>query len=347
MRINLSDAKFPGRQERMVGRDGFLNASSQKEALQSTIQLLSAMAQGEVASDEEVLNAEQRNKILVNAYNDNTGVGMAEIASDIIAEITTRQERVGFMRNFLARGSVAQNSIARVHVKHRNVTAVVVKGPVQIYEQIIRDDYFFIDEFAVVARPRITQKDINQGSASILDDKFYEAIEATQVTEDRVFMKATRKAAGLENPKYAFTGDFTPTILRATQQLVGENNLPVSSVLMSDDLVKELINPSFMQVIQYTPHQAELIATGRLGSIFGVELVTDSVRQSRFRVLEKGEIIAFAPPENLGVYIDRGPVESRPAEVFEKDTMTKGWDMWEHIGLFLANSRAVGYAKRS
>lgn len=349
MRINaLSNARFTkfGSNERIVGQNGEINAGSQAEMASRLLQLIDLVSKKEVANDVEVASAEEAEKTLREAFLNKDLTAWGELASDLVADISTRQERSGFMRNFLARGVAPQGSPPRMRIRQKNVTAIMVKGPAMIYPQLVREGYVYLDEVAIASRPRITTKDINQGAPGLLDEKYYEALEATYVQEDRMFIKAARRTIGIHNDAVTFTGDLTPAIVRQLEADVSENRLPVAALLMADDLIKDFITPAFIQVLQFTPHHAELVANGRIGSIFGTEIVTDATREENLRVLDKGESFSFTEASSLGAYTDRGPIQSKPVEEFENNTMTRGWDVWEDISMGIANAKGVGYAKR-
>lgn len=57
--VNASEYRFDGSQERAVGANGELNASSKRELLNRQMEFLTASANGEVASDAVFASAEQ------------------------------------------------------------------------------------------------------------------------------------------------------------------------------------------------------------------------------------------------------------------------------------------------
>lgn len=342
----ISEARFNGSNERIAGADGHINAGSNKEFAARMIEVLNSVANGEIASAAEVASVEDKMASLKDAFNNPDISDWAEIGSDLSASIMERGEREGFMRSILAKGVIA-NGVPRIRVHNKNVQAVVVRGPAQSYPQIIRNSYHNPEEFSVAARPRVTKREMDQGSPTILDDIYYEGLESIYVKEDRILIGAARRAIGIYNDGISYTGSLTPAIFNTTRRSVSDWTIPVGTVLMAGDLVDDFASSDFISLMQFTPHQAEYVASGKLGNLLGSELMTDKTRHPNLKVLNAGEMFVFGSPEMTGAYTDRGPVQSRPTDEFDNNMITRGWDMWEDISITLANAKAVGYAKKS
>lgn len=346
--LHATEARFRNG-DRIVGANGELNAANKNELIARLAELASLVAQGEVSTAEtaSVETAAQRRQAFVDAYHSPTSdPAWAELGAAISQELTTRVEREGFMRSILERNEVMQGSVPRIRVRVPNVRAVVSRGPTQIWPQFVRDNYFTTDEFYITANPRVENIEITQGSSDILEDKFFEGLEAILVAEDRVVKGLMDAAQGIYNDPVYYAGDFTPAVLAQVMQLVTRHRLPASTIIFSNDLLTDLLTASAYSTWFDPISKYEIIQTGRVGRLLGLDMITDGYREPSLQVLEPGEFYITTTPNMLGGYTDRGPVESRPQDMFGMHVPARGWAMHEQISILLANARGVAKGKK-
>lgn len=352
MRIGLpaTEARFRKSSERIVGNNGEINAGSKKELLNRLVEIASMVEGGDVITDEGsvVSKAEvaaERAQILNEAYHDDKA--WAELGSAIAYDIDTRLEREGFMRSVLMRGEVNEGSIARIRVKERYVTAIVSRGVAQVYPQYNRDRYIIAEEFYVTSTPRVEVIELHQGSGDILEEKYFQGLEAIFVGEDRTLTKQLRAADGIYNDLTYFNGVWSQTTLQAVKQKVEEWHIPATTCLVAIDLLSD-VNAGTNFSTWFDPiSKWEIVKTGRIGSVLGLSLITDGYREPNLKVLDAGEFIICGSPEYIGGYTDRGPVNSMPLDEFEKHVPAKGWSMHEVISMTVGNAKAIARGKRS
>ena len=349
--LPVSQARFSNSNERILSASGDINAGSTKELVARMLEIATRIDRGELTpADTEQRSARElaaeRTQALREAYRDTQGTSWMELGAAISNDISQRLEREGFMRTVLARGTVEDGAIPRMRVREKNVRAVISRGPVQVYPQYVRDSYQNLDEFYVSAQPRIEELDLVRGSGELLDDKYFEGLEAIWIQEDRTLLKMLRSVDGVYNPITYFTGALTPSVVQTVKYNVERWRMPLSNMIISLDLLNDLATGSGFGTWFDPISKWEINRTGRIGIVLGMEMMTDGFRETSLRVLDDGEFMVLAAPDYLGGYTDRGPVESRAVDEFDKFVPARGWSMWEMIGMGVANGKAVARGKR-
>jgi hypothetical protein len=348
-RQHISEAKvMPGSNEYLLSSDGHINAGSKAELARVLVNLLTENANGNIDTASAQQKEQQRvakNFHVEEAWNDDRK--WRELGSGLAGTLSSRMEREGFMRRLLKRFDVAEGAVPRIKVRQNKVKSIIVRGPGQIHPQFIRDRYLMPDEFSVVADVRVEDLDIRQGSSDILEDKFYEMQEAILVKEDRVLRNALDATAGMYNNITYYAGSFTPANFRTLTLNVDRWSIPVASVVLARDVMSDLLVGSSFSTYWDPVSKWEAIQTGTIGNLFGTSIITDGYREPGLKVLEDGEVYALGTDEYLGGYTDRGPVQSEPKDVSDDQVIARGWFMYEHISLAVANAKAVAKAIRS
>ena len=350
----VADGTIFGSNNKILDNHGNINANSKVELAATIIEIANAVKRGELMVDEPESQESAKNRLeiasenraaLREAYYDQGGK-WAELGAAITMDISQRVEREGFMRSILEPGELLDGSIPRIRVKQRNVTAVATKGLAQVYPQYIRESFIPADEFYITAQPRIEEKDLVQSNGDLLDDKYFEGLESILVTEDRVVVDMLRLAGGLSNDIVNFSGTFTPAIYATVKQQIDGWRIPAGNVLIAMDLMTDIMTGATYSTWFDPISKWEIIKTGRLGTLLGLTLITDGFRDPELRVLNDGEFFILGTPEYLGGYTERGPVQSRPVDEFDKFVPSRGWSMYELISIVVANSRAVARGQK-
>ncbi len=346
---HITEQRFRGSNERVVGSNGDINAGSKQELMARLLDIASMVQEGEMWTDlaGKNLDSEQKKsnrELLEEAYHD--PAAWAELGNGLAAEVMERMLRNGFMRNLLMRGDVEEGNVPRIRVRMPNVIAVCSRGVGMHWPQYVRDKIITVDEFAINATPEVDELEMHQNSGDILEDKFYEGMEGVYAAEDRVVTGGMRAATGIYNAPTYFSGNFTQVVLQALRQGVTDWLLPASTLILANDLLSDImVGDEFSN--WFDPiSKWEIVQTGKLGNLLGLDIITDGYREPAFQVLERGEAFVVSQPINNGVYTDRGPVRSTPIDGQSKGTNTKGWNINEYISVTWANAKAVATAKR-
>lgn len=351
-RRHITEANRSSSLTKFVGANNEINATDKRDLLKAFAELANGIANGGIYTDvsgskpsSREVAAENR-RIITEAYNDRSGSSWAELGSGIALELQNRIEREGFMRQVFARADVAEGSLTRIRIRVPNVRAVVARGVAQNWPQFVRDNYITADEFTISSNVRVEELAMHQGSADILEDKFYEAQEAIAVQEDKCVKNLFDASVGIYNNVTYYSGGFTPALFQALRYNISRWRLPVGNFIFSSDLINDfLVGTDFVNF--YDPiSRYEMIQTGMIGSFFGANFITDGFREPGLRVLNDGEIYATSQPEYTGAYTDRGPIVSTPQDSYADGIVARGWFMFEHIGAVLGNAKAVSKGVR-
>lgn len=337
-----------GSTERYVDRNGELNASTPFEALKRAIEIAERIQKGDFseAINEEVASPAERRAALEMAFNDPTGQAWQELGVALSATVQQAVVRSGFARRLLGQGNVVQGGIPRVRTRRRNVMAVTAIGPSQVATQTVREQYIYPAEFNIVGSFRVTNTELDQGADDLLNEKYVDMQETFLVGEDRVWKNLADKAAPIENSIQYFSGSLTPTTISTMKQELAKWSLPAMSMLLSMDLVSDLTVGTNFQNMYDPVTQLEIVTTGRLGVLLGMDLITDGFRDERLKVLDAGEIYVTTAPDYLGAYTDRGGIQAEP-RVNEGNVPGRGWFGYEAMSMAIANARGIAKGKRT
>jgi hypothetical protein len=343
----------PGSSEKLVGRGGEINASSARDFLETLASLAGQYARGEVmtASDERAykLTSSDRREALVAAYNDQSGRSWQELGATIGTELYETANREGFMRRFLQRADVVQGGIPRIPVNFKSTYAFQAASPSQIQPTLARNRYLLPPEFYIEAHVWVEEREIFQSTADILEQKLLEAQEAVMVQEDKVWKRLADRISGLANTQLSIVGGLTPQNLGLMRQQILQWNLPTTSLLFSNDVLTDFTTNTAFGAFFDPVTQYEVVQTGYIGRLLGLQLLTDAFRVAQLKVLNQGDIYLLSNPEYHGGYTDRGPVTANEvnASASGHGVPARGWHLWEMMSVVLSNARSVVYASRS
>lgn len=347
--VVASEFRFHGESSRAVGANGELNANSKKDLFNRVMAFTSAASAGTILTASQMSEREslqRTHKELVKAaFNDPKA---HRVLGEKIAEsLYITCNRQGFTRKFLAKNTVEQGSIPRFPVRLKNVTAVWSTSPTKIDSQITRDKWLTPPELQIVARPFITQNEINQSAGDVLEEKFVEATEAVMVSEDRLMYNLMNQVVGLDNNLQIISGQLTPYTLAQVMTNVNRWGLKTPYVLIASDLMQDVIGNQEFYTAMDPVARHELLLTGEIGVLYGMTVVSDAYRHPEHKVLNQGEFFVMADALNFGAYSDRGGLQSQPIDISVEKIPGRGWVVYETFALAIANSRAVAKGLRT
>lgn len=345
----LTDLRLNGQGFAALSSNGEINASSQKDLLQQIGNLMTAMASGQIVEQSaagsfmSLSNAEKRD-ILAGAQNDPEL--WRSLGANIAEEVREQASRQGFMSSLVMINELRQGETQRVPMPKHDVQSVVVTAPSQMGFQMIRDRYFTPPEFELKANVRISKLDLGQATHDLLDHAYSEALEAMMTGKDRIWKAAADRTIGIANNVTLISGRLTPATIGALRTKVTDWNLPATKVVMANSFWEDIISePSWATAL--TPvSQYELLLTGKVGTLFGMELMTDGFRPENQRVLDRGDLYVVSDRENHGAMGVRGGIESLPTDGSNTGDTSRGWLLSEILSFILANPRSVAAAKR-
>lgn len=337
--VIATDYKFGGSNERLVGSNGELNASSKRDLMTQQLKLVQASASGEIVTSDKIQRA-ARGRQIIEAMMHNDAVHK-EVGEVMAKDLYQAANRRGFARKFLARQDLVNGQDPKVKLRNKDVTVIFATSPTKTESQVIRDKVFYPPEISIEARPFVQQWEINTSASDVLEEKYAEAMEGIMVGEDKLWYKQANDAVGLANDLSIISGTLTPYTLMEVRQQVARWNLPVPSLLMASDLYVDIVgDTTFIQAIEPVARH-ELIMTGEMAVLYGMSITSDAYRHPEHRVLSAGEFFAISNQETHGQYTDRGGIDSEVLTGATEKMAGRGWWMHESYSSVIANARSV------
>ena len=351
----VEELKFGGSNQRALSSStGEFNANDKKELIRSLSNLMSSMSSGEIvpeykaiaSSEQRARELQERREILASAYNDASGKQWAALGANLALQLNEQRNREGFLRRITVGQTLRQGEIARVTLPAWDAVAVVATSSASVGYQMVRNKLFQPDEFEINANLRVEQLEIEQVSGDILEDVYNQGLDAIMVQEDRLWKQAADKTVGVTNPLNYIAGQLTTQVLAQIRQGVSDWNLPATTAIISNDFWSDIIGSADFAQFLDPVTKYDLAMHGNLGTLIGMNLMTDAFRQPNQKVLNRGEIYVVSSPENHAAYTDRGGVRSTPTSGADHGNTTRGWLMSEMFSFVLANPRSVSKGQR-
>jgi hypothetical protein len=350
----ISQLRLGHSRQAVVANNGDINATDKQDLLRQIGHLVVAASRGETKKVEEasvIADRRLHRELILAAHNEpnktHPNSKWAKMGVEIAAAIEQNSAREGFMRSLLVEEPVTQGERPQARMKYLNVVAVVASGPADVAPQLVRDKTFFPPEFYIEAHLEVEDREIQQLSADILDEKYTEGLQAMMTQEDRLVKIAMDMSIGNFNDLTALAGGLTPATLSALKWQVGGWKLPVQTCLMSFDYWNDITGNTDMMSLLDPVTKFDLVQTGQLGQLLGMQMMTDGYRQPELQVLQSGEIYILAPGINVGQFTSRNGIESTPIDGGLFGKPTQGWYLKQLTSLYLPNGRAVAKGIRA
>lgn len=342
-----TDYRLPGRDEQLVGQNGEINAGSKKDFIATVASLMAQSHTGvkfvTEAGAAELGTKAKRRAAITAAFSDRQA--HQALGATIANELYITGNREGLMRALLAYQELKDGEIPMARMRLKNVLATLLTGTMQVKTQIARDNYLYPDEFTLGARPFVERIDIARSTTDVVEEKFLEAMEAFAVQEDRIFFNAARGTI-TTNPLTTVYGNLTPGALGRIKNQVDSFGIPAATCVFANDLWTDIAADAGFQNLLEPVAKHELVLTGKLGTILGMQMRSEAFRHPEHKVLNAGELFVFGAPEFLGQYTDRGGIETTPIDQGTDNVAGRGWAMNSLMSIILANHRAVAVANR-
>ena len=338
----VEDLKLNGSRVFDSRRGEEINASSKEDLMRQIGNLLDAYQSGEIrrthASVEE--DREKKEALVTAALNDNEGIAWRALGEVMAEEIQTAMDREGFARKVLITKDLGRGEVGRVPIKKKDVMAWYMTTDANVPASVIRQSYIYPDEFYLNAEILIETRELAQSPVDLLDEKYSDGLEQIMVGEDRVWKILADRAATTVND-VVYYNFFTPAIFATLVSAIRAWNIPCTSAIIAYDLWNDIIGDATFANWFDPVTKREMILNGTLGSILGVELITDAFREPNLHVLNKGEVYFCGAPKTLGAITKRQDVTSDPINNYNNGKPQKGWFISAIEGMTIANSRAI------
>lgn len=341
-----------GRELALSSSTGEINASNVQDAARIIGDLMKAVSSGQIVpshmAPQEGMSAahasQERREILIEAMQDATKWNA--LGASLAQRIEEQTARDGFVRKLMIGNTLRQGEFQRVPMPAYDTLAVVATSQANVGYQTIRQRMFQPSEFEIIANVRVENLDIQQVNGDLLDHAYNDGLNAIMVAEDRLWKKAADASVGTVNPLELIAGELTPKHLGRLRQQVARWNLPATTVLLSNDYWADVIGSNDFATFFDPITKYDLVMNGQIGTLVGMNIITDAFRQPNQKVLEPGEIYVVADAQNHGAYSTRGGIQSTPTTGADHGNSTRGWFMSSPFSLVLANIRSVAKARR-
>lgn len=337
--------------EPFVGSDGNVNGSTVRDFMKNLGAMMTAASQGLVteqhatAKAELAAKAEQKSALAGALRSDDvaTQTALAEVIGDQIFETLGRS---GFSRKFLQTKPLAYGDVHRIPVIRPDVVAYYSSDNAEVPASQIRQNYILPTPFTVNARVLIDILELATSPVDLLDVKYNQALERILVGEDRYFKKYADIASTGYNEQVYFS-TLTPTVLSSIRnQIDTQGGIPVGGSLVSADIWADIASESEFQNFYSPIEKHEIVLTGRLGTLMGMDLVTDGFRIPNLKVLDQGSVYVFGIPDTLGVIGQYDQLKVTAIDQAVLGSTKKGWMLTNVIDMAFANARAVVRGQR-
>ncbi len=328
---------------RMTDANGDINAYDKKDLL-NKISALAEMGQnGQLQASSEEDRAERHN--LVKAAFHSKGDQMA-IAAEVFADdVWETLNRQGFTETLLARKDIADGTDNRVKKRRKDVTAFQAINDGEGIAQIIEQAYVYPQDYYLQCQVLIEEKELAQAGPELMDEKFQDAMEAILVRQDRILRKLMLATAGSFNAPISFA-NFTPQVMSSLRTQVSSNGLRAANMVVAFDIWDDMLtDPSFTSFWEPV-HKYQLIMEGQLGSVLGMNIITDGFRYETLKVLEPGEVFVTGSPVTLGSRGVRRKVEGTEINQYNLGAPRRGFYL-RGIESCHVEDRAVSYGVRA
>jgi hypothetical protein len=354
-KLHATELNREGSREKLVGAGGNINASSNADLLKGIGQLITAMSRGEVMNLEEAqsvtasdsITPEQSRQAVLAAYESpKYSRPWAEIGQSIGTELYETARREGLMRRALMRADVVQGSIPRIPFAYKTSFAYQATSASQIQPTLVRNKYLLPPEFYIESHLWVEEREIYQSPGDILEEKLMEGQEAIMTKEDVIMVNLLQAQVGASNPSLTIVGGFTPQNLGLMRGQLLQWNLPTTTLFFASNVLNSITTNTTFGTFYDPVSQYEVVQTGYIGRILGIQLITDAYRVPQQKVLNQGDIYLLTSPEFLGAYTDRGPVKAEEVNASSAGhgVPARGWHIVETMSMTVANSRGVVYA---
>lgn len=347
----VTDLRFKGQASAAIGSNGELNASSQRDLFKQIGNMMTALSSGDLVQDANhsdgsfmSLSAAEKTDIMNNSMH--SPEAWAALGANIAEEVQEQRARQGFIRNLCVVNNLRMGDIQRVPMPRHQTVATIATAPSGLSYQLMRDRYFTPPEFELKANIRVNKLDMGQATHDLLDHAYNDALESMMTKADRIWKDAADSTVGKANNINLITGRLTPSVVARLRSEVTNWNLQARKAIISNNFWEDVISEASW-ADQLTPvAQYELLMTGKVGTMYGMELYTDGFRPSNQIVLGKNELYVVSDAESHATMGSRGGIESTPTDGANQGETTKGWLLSEIMSFILPNPRSVAKAQR-
>lgn len=345
--IRLGETKLPGQSGALFDNKGELNASSKKDAAQQIGRMITvAQSQGAMGFMNPAERAElkaNRERVLTEALASPEKTRM--LGEALTADILETTNREGFARRVMEYRELGQGQINEIVFKYKQVRAWDAVSATEVTPTELRDRRILPTEIHLNAYMLIDTREQSRASSDLLEEKYEEGLEQIMVVEDRLWRAQAVGASTARNTITTFS-TWTPRVFSEMLWQVQRWGVPAAQCMFDASLWQDFVaGNEFAQA--YDPvTKWEILQTGFLGNMYGVNLLSDTFRQEKLKVLQTGEVFIVGAPGYHGVMTVRGAVTTEPINLFNVGVAKRGWFIDQITSVNIMNSYSVARGQR-
>lgn len=331
-----------GRGEDLFGRNGEINASSNRELIQKIAALVNGNQDGggrggtadrlfERQTTDAYQAHLQRYEEAIRVARAGGKQGFMVLGEVLGEEVYETLGREGFARNTMMVRDLGDKEVGRIRVRKKDVVAQISTTNIHTTRVMVRQFWVYPGEYYLTGYASMEEKEIAQAGSELLDDKYQDLLEQIMVQEDTHIKGQWDDTVGTFNPLLTFN-TFTPLFFSQGKINVDHWGIPCTRCVMAWDLWNDIAaEPEFANWFDpVTKH--ELILEGKIGSLMDVQIITDAFRYDTLRVLNDGEIYFLGPQIAVGTITQRRPLQAEPTNRYNFGQPERGWYMFQIQG---------------
>jgi len=315
---------------RFANDAGDINAGSKKELIEKFAELLGAVNSGEItrtADTAESMDSQRRNaEALLEAYNDGLmSPKMKVIGDTIVEELVEVGKREGFTDLIFGKQPVSQGQDGKVRIRYKQAVAVIATSATEVAAVKYRERYIRPPTYNLSANLLIDDAELRLSPVGILEEMFEDGMEACSVRQDRLSKQFLDQMNGIMNTPVSIPGNLTPEIWSILRESIEAFGNPASTALLAYDFIKDISGGTSFSNFLDPVSKYQVVLEGRLGSMMGVNIVTDAYREPKLKVLDVGELYVVSAPKNLGVVVEHQPLTPYQVDQRNIGQASQGW----------------------
>ena len=336
--------------EKAWNDSGDFNGISKKDLVANIDNMIQAYSRGEAvqgfgsSTDPDQSRDEMqaiRAASLVDAYNDPSGKNMKVLGDTIVEQLVEVGRREGFTRSVFGVQVVPQGQDAKVRIRYKQSIAVVATGatvvkPVRFRERYVRPPIFYINASLLVE-----DIEVRQSPVGIMEEMFEDGLESTMVAEDKLTIQFFEALNNIYNNPIAITGSLTPEIWASLREAIEAFGNPASTAIMAYTFWKDISGGTVFSNYFDPVTKYQLVLEGRLGSLMGVNIITDAFREPKLRVLPDDTLYMVGPPNTVGVVTQHQELTPYQVDLRNQGQPVQGWFLEQIQGQIAPNPRSV------
>lgn len=240
---------------------------------------------------------------------------------------------------------LGKGETGRLRVRKKDVVSYFVTTDPNIVASQVRQSYVYPPEFYLAAKIVMEDREIEQSSGDLLQDKYEDGLEQILVAEDKVWLNLSRTAASATNDIFFFN-TFTPTVFSQMRTEVARWGIPVTTAIVAYDIWNDILTDAEFSAFVDPVTKHEIVLEGSIGSFFGVQFITDGYRAETLRVLSDGEVFMLGAPQTLGGITVRKDLMTKSIDLYNQGKPERGWFLESIEGMSIVNSRALTRGQR-